>query len=102
MPILSLYFIAPGSRFRMQIQIHKAVLWIRMNPNILAGSESKPEKKFGLGFGSSHCWDQTLKREKNLSFSVEKLSFLSYRFQNTYDSNKRHHYKKKVWVKILV
>jgi hypothetical protein len=36
-----------------------AVLWIRIrnNPNVLAGSESECEKKFGFGYGLGfrHC-----------------------------------------------
>jgi hypothetical protein len=45
---------------------------------------------------------RTLERDKNvpLHFSVGKLFPLSYRFQNTYESNERNHFKK-FRVKIL-
>jgi hypothetical protein len=72
------------------------VLWIRIrnNPNVLAGSES--EKKFGFGFGFRHCcrmnifWkikNQTLEREKSSVFLLTIFFALTYRFQNTYESN---------------
>jgi hypothetical protein len=44
--------------------------------------------------------NQTLEREKSC-FSIENFYSLTYRFQNTYESNYRHHLEK-FGVKILV
>jgi hypothetical protein len=110
-------YLQSGSRSsilaQFRIRIHK-VIESRLNMKEIRTFwlDPNPKKKFGLGygFGSRHCckitflWkiaDQTLEREKNIRFSVGNHFSLSYRFQNTYDSNERHHFKK-IRVKILV
>jgi hypothetical protein len=84
------------------------MLWIRIpirkNPYVLAGTVSESEKKFGFGYGSRHCCKINIfvtkksqikhLKEKKVYISVGKHFPLLYRFQNTYESNERHHLNK--------